>query len=164
MSVKELEMIIAHADGQTDYSTGTQIYFCGQSVESYMRSGKVALLTSPEFAEYRVQWRRDLEDGIVESFDDMVEWHFEKHLGVKPPWFDGDLVQKWKAMAAEHFEAGGEFVQLDSTYSKLPSWAVAGSNVTVPDLGDLKLWEVLGAELVTDIETQQVFQSVVCNW
>ena len=110
VSRNELEMIIAHADGQTDYSTGTPLYFCGQSVESYVRSGKTALLTSADFKEYRAQWRRDFKDGIVESFDDMLEWHFEKHLIVKPPWFDGDLVHKWKMMAAEHLAAGGDVV------------------------------------------------------
>jgi hypothetical protein len=35
-SITELKLILAHANGQTEYSTGTQLYLCGQSHESYV--------------------------------------------------------------------------------------------------------------------------------
>ena len=76
---------------------------------------------SEDFERYRVQWRADREAGVVDSFDDMIDWHFEKHMGVRPPWFDSHLVRMWKEMASDHVHSnickfGFEFEK----FTKLP--------------------------------------------
>jgi hypothetical protein len=86
-----------------------------------VRSGQTALLMSKDFERYRAQWRADREAGVVDSFDDMIDWHFEKHMGVRPPWFDSHLVRMWKEMASDHVHSnvckfGLEFEK----FTKLP--------------------------------------------